>query len=101
MFVMMNRMSVPESHRERFEQFFSTRAMAVDRRPGFIRAEILRPTEGNEYLVVTHWESEKDFEGWVDSPEFREGHQRVGEFRDADGRMLLTSKVEKYEVLAE
>ena len=101
MFVMMNRMNVPDSHREQFEQAFATRAMAVDRRPGFIRAEILRPKEGNEYIVVTHWESEESFLGWVDSPEFREGHKRVGQFRDAEGNMLLTSKVEKYEVIAE
>ncbi len=101
MFVMMNRMTVPDSHREKFELYFGTRAMAVDRRPGFLRAEILKSTTENEYLVVTHWENEESFKGWVDSPEFREGHKRVGEFRDADGNMLLTSKVEKYEVIAE
>ncbi len=100
MFVMMNRMSVPEDYREKFEEMFSTRAKAVDRRPGFVKAEILRPTKGNEYIVMTHWESEEDFNGWVGSSEYREGHQRVGEFKE-DGRIVLTSKVEKYEVFAE
>jgi heme oxygenase (mycobilin-producing) len=101
MFVMMNRMVVPEEHREKFEHMFATRAKAVDRRPGFVRAQILRPKHGNEYIVMTHWESEAAFEGWVGSAEYKEGHQRVGEFRDADGHSRLTSKVEKYEVFAE
>lgn len=101
MFVMMNRMMVPEQMREKFEQAFATRAKAVDRRPGFIKAEVLRPTSGNEYIVMTHWESQQDFEAWVGSPEYKEGHRRVGEFKDEQGKMALTSKVEKYEVFAE
>ena len=101
MFVMMNRMTVPQEKREVFEQMFLSRAKAVDRRPGFLKAEILRPTEGNEYVVMTHWESESAFNGWVGSEEYREGHKRVSEFKGADGRMELTSKVEKYEVFAE
>lgn len=100
MFVMMNRMSVPEEHRERFEEMFRTRARAVDRRPGFIRAEILRPRQGNEYIVMTHWESEQAFESWTKSQEYLEGHKRVGEFKGGDGRMALTSSIEKYEVFA-
>ncbi len=100
MFVMMNRMSVPEEHRERFEEMFRTRARAVDRRPGFIRAEILKPRQGNEYIVMTHWESEQAFESWTKSQEYLEGHKRVGEFKGGDGRMTLTSSIEKYEVFA-
>lgn len=100
MFVMMNRMSVPDEYREKFEQMFASRAKAVDRRPGFIKAEILKPTQGNEYIVMTHWESESDFEGWTKSPEYVEGHRRVGEFKGPDGKIVLTSKVEKYEVFA-
>ncbi len=101
MFVMMNRMTVPDDYREKFEQMFAARARAVDRRPGFVKAEILRPTSGNEYIVMTHWESEAAFDGWVGSEEYREGHQRVGEFKDNNGKLVLTSKVEKYEVFAE
>ncbi len=100
MFVMMNRMSVPSEYRDKFEMMFRTRARAVDRRPGFVRAEILRPESGNEYIVMTHWETQKDFEAWTKSDEYREGHQRVGEFKDANGKLALTSKVETYEVFA-
>ena len=100
MFVMMNRMTVPLEFREKFEMAFGTRAKAVDRRPGFIKAEILRPTIGNEYIVMTHWETESDFEGWTKSKEYIEGHRRVGEFKDEQGKMVLTSRIEKYEVFA-
>jgi len=97
MFVMMNRMEVPTKWRERFEEVFKDRARAVDRRPGFIRAEILKPLDGNTYIVMTHWESKKDFDGWVVSPEYHEGHQRVKEFKE-DGKLVLTSKVEMFEI---
>ena len=100
MFVMMNRMTVPLEFREKFKMAFGTRAKAVDRRPGFIKAEILRPTIGNEYIVMTHWETESDFEGWTKSKEYIEGHRRVGEFKDEQGKMVLTSRIEKYEVFA-
>jgi len=100
-FIIINRMEVPEEHRERFEEVFKTRAHAVDRRPGFISAQILRPTEGNTYIVMTRWESEDNFNEWVNSPEFIEGHRRRDEFKNAEGHFALKSKVERYEVFAE
>ena len=100
MFVVMNRMTVPDEYRKKFEEVFSERAGAVDTRTGFIRAEILKPKTGNDYVVMTEWESEKDFDGWVGSPEYIEGHRRIGEFRDENGNSALKSKIEKYEVFA-
>ena len=100
MFVMMNRMTVPAEFQGKFENAFQTRAKAVDRRPGFLKAEVLRPVGGNEYIVMTHWESQEAFEGWTKSKEYLEGHRRVGEFKDENGKMVLTSKVEKFEVFA-
>jgi heme-degrading monooxygenase HmoA len=101
MFVMMNRMTVPDEDREHFEHLFRTRARAVDRRPGLIKAEILRPTKGNTYIVMTHWKDKESFLGWTKSDEYKEGHRRVDDFKDDDGKMRLTSKVEMYEVLGE
>jgi heme-degrading monooxygenase HmoA len=97
---MINRMAVPDAYREKFEAMFRTRAKAVDRRPGFIRAEILRPLNGGEYVVMTHWESQADFMAWTKSQEYDEGHRRMHEFKDANGRLVLTSKVEQFEVFA-
>jgi heme-degrading monooxygenase HmoA len=98
MFVMMNRMTVPDRDKEHFEHLFKTRARAVDRRPGFIKAEILRPTNGNTYIVMTHWKDEEYFLRWTKSDAYKEGHQRVVDFKGDDGKMRLTSKVEMYQV---
>ncbi len=100
MFVVMNRMIVPKDLREQFEVAFLTRAGAIDRRPGFVRLEILRPTDGDEYVIMSHWNSAADFEGWTKSEEFAEGHRRVGQFKDENGKLRLTSNVVKYEVFA-
>ena len=99
MFVMMNQMQVPEKFRARFEEVFRDRKKAVDRRPGFIKAEILKPEKGDTYIVMTHWERKEDFLAWVGSQEYKEGHQRVAEFKE-NGKIALTSKVETYEVIA-
>lgn len=101
MFVMMNRMTVPDADREHFEELFKTRARAVDRRPGFIKAEMLRPAKGNTYVVMTHWKDKESFLEWTKSSEYREGHTRVDDFRDAEGKMRLSSHVEMYEVFAD
>ena len=98
MFVMMNHMKVPPKWQEHFEEIFKDRKRAVDRRPGFIRAEILKPVEGDTYIVMTHWDSKQDFQAWVGSEEYKEGHQRVKDFQE-NGKLALTSKVETYEVL--
>ncbi|MFA6553871.1 MAG: antibiotic biosynthesis monooxygenase [Patescibacteria group bacterium] len=100
MFVAINRMGVPEGMRATFEQHFMTRAGAVDRRQGFIKAEVLRPKSGSDYLVMTHWQSEADFNAWVGSPEFHEGHRRMADFKDSDGKVTLTSSMETYDVFA-
>ena len=101
MFVMMNRMTVSDEDREHFEYLFKTRARAVDRRPGFVRAEILRPSKGNTYIVMTHWKDKDSFLGWTNSEEYKEGHQRTGDFKGSDSKSRLTSTVEMYEVFGE
>ena len=59
MFVVANRIPVAEGRGE-----------------GFVSLEILRPADADRYVVLTHWESEADFEAWTDSEEFRDAHSR-------------------------
>lgn len=76
-FVAINRIRCRADYRERFEQLFQTRAHAIDRMPGFLGMQVLRPRNENEpYLVISFWESEEAFRGWVGSAEFYEGHKR-------------------------
>lgn len=77
-FVAINYIECHESYIERFEYLFGTRAGAIDRMPGFVRMEVLRPIdkENNTYLIVSHWENQDSFKTWTKSPEFLEGHKR-------------------------
>jgi len=76
-FVAINYIRCDENYVKRFEELFASRAHAIDRLPGFIDMQVLKPSaKGDEYLIVSHWKSEEDFRTWTKSPEFLEGHKR-------------------------
>jgi len=58
-FVAINYISCEPHYRERFEQLFGTRAHAIDLMPGFVDMQVLKPNGEGEYLIVSHWTSEK------------------------------------------
>lgn len=61
----------------RFEELFATRAHAIDRMPGFITMQVLKCEKVvGRYLVVSQWQNKAQFDAWVGSPEFIEGHKR-------------------------
>jgi heme-degrading monooxygenase HmoA len=79
MITVANRIYVNPDHAEAFEERFKNRAGLVDNMPGFISNLVLRPTEaGDPYVVLTFWESQAAFEGWVNSDAFKKGHARSG-----------------------
>ncbi len=68
MYVVMNRVPVAPGWEHAFEERFRQRAGQVERNPGFVRMEILRPeTPDAPYVVNTVWESEDAFQAWVGS----------------------------------
>ena len=76
MFVVTNRVPVEADWREKFEERFRQRAGQVDKQPGFLRMEIMRPVDDNTpYLVMTVWQDEQSFHDWVDSDDFKQAHQ--------------------------
>lgn len=76
-FVAINYISCKNDYKQRFEELFASRAKAIDRMPGFKYMEVLKPNDENDfYLIVSHWESEENFNQWTKSPEFIEGHKR-------------------------
>ncbi|MDM7460694.1 MAG: antibiotic biosynthesis monooxygenase [bacterium] len=104
-FVAINYIACQPEYRERFEHLFKTRARAIDRLPGFRGMYVLRPlSEGDAYLVVSHWDSEAHFKAWLQSPEFLEGHKRGFEdIREAKARgeePPMRSDFRTYEVVA-
>lgn len=77
--VKINAIEVPEGAGPQLEQRFAARAGAVESSPGFEGFQLLRPVEGEDrYFVITWWESEEAFQGWMNSQDFAKGHAHGG-----------------------
>lgn len=76
MIVVMNRITVAEGREQDFEQTFVERDRAVDLMPGFIDLQVLRPTEGQTYIVLTRWASRESFDAWTQSQAFLSAHRK-------------------------
>jgi len=63
--VKINAITVPPGAGEELERRFSARAGAVEKSPGFLGFQLLRPVAGDDrYFVVTHWADEESFDAW-------------------------------------
>ena len=76
MVIVMNRIPVAEGREQDFEQTFIGRDRAVDKMPGFIDMQVLRPTEGRTYVVLTRWQSQEAFKAWTSSEAFIAAHRK-------------------------
>jgi heme-degrading monooxygenase HmoA len=76
MVIVMNRIPVAEGREQDFEQTFVGRDRAVDKMPGFIDMQVLRPTEGRTYVVLTRWQSQEAFKAWTSSEAFIAAHRK-------------------------
>jgi heme-degrading monooxygenase HmoA len=79
MITVANRIYVTAEYAAAFEARFRDRAGLVDKMPGFVSNQVLRPVnEGEPYVVFTTWRSRQDFLNWVRSDEFVKGHAQSG-----------------------
>lgn len=103
-FVAINYIHCEPNYRERFEELFASRAKAIDKMPGFVDMQVLRPNGEGEYLIVSHWASEAAFKTWTTSPEFLEGHKRgfedIRKAREQGIKPPMSSSFKTYEVIA-
>lgn len=98
MITVANRLYVDPAFADRFEARFRDRPRLVDRMPGFVSNQVLRPAApGDPYVVLTWWESRAAFEAWTTSDEFREGHARSGTLPEE--AFTGPNKIEVHEVL--
>lgn len=82
--VRINAITVPPENREEIERRFANRAGEVAKSPGFEAFELLRPTDERDvYFVYTRWSTQEDFDAWVNSRAFQQGHK--GHQADGDG----------------
>lgn len=76
--VKFNVLTVPEGAGGTLEERFAKRAGLVENEPGFEEFQLLRPVEGTDrYLVYTRWRSEEDFQNWLKSRSFQQGHAQA------------------------
>jgi heme-degrading monooxygenase HmoA len=76
MVIVMNRIPVARGREQDFEKTFTERDRAVDSMPGFIDLQVLRPTEGNIYVVLTRWKTREAFQEWTQSEAFVSAHRK-------------------------
>jgi heme oxygenase (mycobilin-producing) len=93
--VVINAVRVPAESRDEFEARFAARAGQVSKAEGFEGFELLRPRGGEPYLVYTRWRSEDDFQAWMRSTYFAEGHQQ----HRGQGPVSTESEVWSFDVL--
>ena len=99
--IKINAITVPEGSGDELAHRFAARAGAVDGSPGFEGFELLKPTdERTQWLVLTRWASEDDFQAWVSSPSFAEGHRSAVERAGGDAPKPVSthSEVWNYEI---
>lgn len=90
--VKINAIEVPEGAGPELERRFAARAGAVDKAPGFLGFELLRPVAGeSRYFVYTKWESEEAYRAWAEGPA-RQAHGGQGR-PVATGATLLEFEV--------
>jgi heme-degrading monooxygenase HmoA len=76
MYIVTNRVPVAEGWEEAFEERFRQRAGKVEKQPGFVRMQVLKPdTAETPYVVLTTWRDKAAFEGWLGSEDFQAAHR--------------------------
>jgi heme-degrading monooxygenase HmoA len=99
--IKINAITVPEGSGDELAHRFAARAGAVDGADGFEGFELLKPTDDRtQWLVLTRWASEDDFQAWVSSPSFAEGHRTAAERAGGEAPKPVSthSEVWSYEV---
>jgi heme-degrading monooxygenase HmoA len=98
MFVVCNRIAINPDHAPAFEERFLTRAGLVDTMPGFVSFQLLRPAKPDDsYIVMVTWESKADYQAWMKSQQFKDGHARTGSL--PEGTFLGQQSIEYYEMI--
>ncbi len=101
MFISINHIPIKKGRETDFERMFQERERAVEDQPGFHSLDLLKPgmrmlmggkpeQTDNEYQVLTRWDSEESFKGWVHSDAFKRAHSREFDATIFDGKSYLT-----------
>ena len=96
MFVFISHLTVPAADHARLERHFQQRSGLVDRLPGFLYLQLLKPQSGTvTHSFLTSWTDAEAFRRYMRSPERAVAHSR----EPADIMARTTVRHEAYEVL--
>lgn len=73
-FVVMNTLPITKEGQPVFEDRFRQHLGDIEKMPGFYAFRLLKPTRGHDYIILTQWKSQNDFEAWKTSDEFSMSH---------------------------
>ena len=77
MFVFISHLTVPDSDHAELERYFRERSHLVDRFPGFLYLQLLKPQGGgSSHTFLTAWESRDAFRRYMKSGEHAVSHSR-------------------------
>ena len=96
MFIIANRVPVAPGWEDTFEERFRQRAGQIDKQPGFLRMQILKPySDDLPYAVLTTWQDKASFDAWVGTEDFKLAHSNPMPKEAFDGE----GKLEMHEVI--
>ncbi|HZG72300.1 MAG TPA: antibiotic biosynthesis monooxygenase [Chondromyces sp.] len=72
--IVFNNIPVTDEGRPVFEYRFKNRAGMIENSPGFQAFRVLRPLDGNTYIIMTQWKDKQSFEAWKTSQSFKKAH---------------------------
>jgi len=76
MYIVMNRVMVKQNWHSEFEERFKKRKGQIDKEPGFISMQVLKPENPETpFVVLTSWQDKSAFQQWIKSEDFKLAHQ--------------------------
>lgn len=75
-YFVLNNIPVTDEGRPIFEYRFTSRQSKLEEQPGFVAFRLLRPIDGDTYIVLTEWEDPAHFEQWKESQDFKGSHSK-------------------------
>ncbi|GEL78379.1 antibiotic biosynthesis monooxygenase family protein [Tenuibacillus multivorans] len=78
-YIVLNNIPVTSEGGPILESRFKQRSGSIESQEGFVAFRILRPTNGNTYIILTQWKQVDDFMQWKDSRDFKKAHQKQEE----------------------
>lgn len=76
MYIVMNRVMVKADWCDEFVERFVRRKGQIDKEPGFVNMQVLKPeSPDTPFVVLTSWQDKDSFQLWIKSDDFKLAHQ--------------------------